>query len=97
MAQHQRIRSHLECGVVVGLRADLAAKQHMGFIEPAQGAQAIQQLVGQAMHHLLQLAMHIGVQAAEVGDPCGRAHATQKAIALHQKHAATRPRRGRSP
>ena len=95
--QHQLVGRQLESGVVVGLRGDLAAEQGVRGVQAAQPVHARQQLVGQAMHHLLNLAEHVGVQATEIGHPGGRAHAAQKAVALHQQGAATgaRGRRGR--
>jgi hypothetical protein len=45
---------------------------------------------------LADLAMHVGVQAAEVGDPSSGAHAAQKSVALDEQRARAMPgRRGR--
>jgi hypothetical protein len=80
--QHQFVRRHLEGRVVVGLRCDLAAEQPMRLVQAVQGAHALQQLVGQTVHHLADFAMHIGMQAAEVGHASRCAHAAEKAVAL---------------
>jgi hypothetical protein len=64
----------------------------MRLVQAVQGAHALQQLVGQAVHHLADLAMHIGVQAAEVGHASRRAHAAEKAVALDQQRALAGPR-----
>ncbi len=44
------------------------------------------------MHHLANLAVHVGVQAAEVGDARRRAHAAEEAVALDQQRALPGPR-----
>jgi hypothetical protein len=67
------------------LRGDPAAEQEVRLVQAVQGAHALQQLVGQAVHHLADLAVHIGVQAAEVGDAGRRAHAAEEAVALDQQ------------
>ena len=85
--QHELVGSDLEGRVVVGLRGDPPAEQPMRLVEPVQRAHAIEQLVGQAVHHLADLAVHVGVQAAEVGHTRGRAHAAQKTVTLHQQRA----------
>ena len=59
----------------------------MRLVQPAQGAHALQQFVGHAVHHLADLAVHVGVQAAEVGDARRRAHAAEEAVALDQQRA----------
>ncbi len=91
-AQHQIVRRHLERGVVVGLRGDLAAEQRVRLLEPAQALHAIEQVVRHAVHHSLDVAVHVGVQAAEVGDAGGGAHAAQEAIRLDQQGLAASAR-----
>jgi len=54
-------------------------------IEPAQPVDAGKEIVGDAVHHLLDVAEHISKQAAEIGDAGGRAHAAQKTVALDQQ------------
>ena len=86
-------------GGVVGLRLDLAEHQ-MRRVQAAEPVDARQQFVGDAVHDLFDLAMHIGVQAAEIGDAGGGAHAAEKAVALDQQHAAAMHAgggRGRDP
>ena len=85
-SDQQRVGRALERGHVVGLRVDLPEDQ-VRLVEPVERAHAIEQLVGDAVHHLADLAVHVGVQAAEVGDAGGRAHAAEKAVALDQQHA----------
>ena len=59
-------------------------------IQAAEPVDARQQVVGDAVDHLLDLAMHIGVQSAEIGDAGGGAHAAEKAVALDQQHSCAR-------
>jgi hypothetical protein len=72
-------------GVVIGLRHALAGKQNVRRVEPAQPVDAAEQIVGNAVHHLPKLAMHVGMQAAEIGHASRRAHAAEKAIALDEQ------------
>ncbi len=66
----------------------------MGRVQAAQRIDARQQFGGHAVHHLADLAVHVGMQAAEVGDAGRRAHAAEKAVALHQQGAAAGLRGG---
>ncbi len=72
---------------VVGLRLDLAERD-MRLVQAAEPVDACEQFVGDAVHHLTVLAMHIGVQPAERGDAGGGAHAAEKAVALDQQRLA---------
>ena len=74
-------------GGVVGLRAGLAEHQ-MRLVQAAESVDAREQIVGDAVHHLLDLAEHIGVQPAEIGHAGGGAHAAEEAVALDQHHLA---------
>lgn len=65
----------------------------MWFVQPAQRAHVTQQLVCQAVHHLLDVAEYVRVQATEIGHPRCRAHAAQKAVGFYQQCAAARARR----
>ncbi len=47
-----------------------------------------EQIVGDAVHHLLDVAEHIRVQAAEIGDAGGGAHAAEEAVALEEQRLA---------
>ena len=93
--EQQRVGSALEGGGVVGLGVDPAEDQ-VRLVQPAEGAHPAQQVVGDAVHHLHDLPVHVGMQAAEVGDAGGRAHAAEKAVALDQQGAGAVSRgRGR--
>ena len=72
---------------VVSLRLGLAEDQ-MRFVETAEPVDARQQIVGDAMHDLTDIAVHIGMQPAEIGDAGGGAHAAEKAVALDQQRFA---------
>ncbi len=85
--QQQFVGRALVGGAVVGL-GQRAAEDRMRLVQPAQRIDALEQFVGHAMHHAPHLAMHVGMQAAEVGDTSGRAHAAQEAVALDQQHIA---------
>ena len=69
-------------GIVISLRHALAAEQHMRRVQAAEPVDAAEKVVGDAMHDLAQLAMHVGVQAAEVRYSRSGAHAAEKAVAL---------------
>jgi len=53
-------------GGVVGLRLRLA-EHEMRRVQPAEPVDARQDFVGDAVHHLADVAMHIGVEPAEIG------------------------------
>ena len=76
--------AHLERRGVVGLRQDLA-EDEMRLVEAVERAHALEQVVGDAVDDLADLAVHIGVQAAEVGDAGGGAHAAEEAVALDEQ------------
>jgi hypothetical protein len=80
-------------GIVVGLRHALAAEQDVRRVEAAKPVDAAEKVVGDAMHDLLELTMHIGMQATEIGDARGRAHAAEKAVALDNESREPRARR----
>src|SRR5947209_7297613 len=61
--------------------------------EAAQAIDALEQLVGDAVHDLADLAVHIGMQSAEIRDACRRAHAPEEAVALHEQRGTAAPRR----
>ncbi len=60
----------------------------MRCVEPAEPVDAREQFVGNAVHHLADVAVHVGVQAAEIGDARRGAHAAEEAVALDQQHRA---------
>ncbi len=79
---------------VVSLRLGLA-EDHMRRVETAERVDPAEQIVGDAVHDLTDIAVHIGVQAAEIGHAGGRAHAAEEPVALDQKRLAPE-RAGRS-
>ena len=81
-------------GGVVGLRQNFA-EHEMRRVEAAEFVDARQQIVGDAMHDLFDLAMHVGMQAAEIGDAGRRAHAAEKAVAFDQQARCGRAGRRR--
>ena len=90
--EQQRVGGALEGGGVVGLGVDPAEDQ-VRLVQAAERAHPRQQVVGDAVHHLDDLAVHVGVQAAEVGHAGGGAHAAEEAVALDQQGAGAVPRR----
>jgi hypothetical protein len=72
---------------VIGLRQNFPENQ-MRRVEPAETIDPAEQVRSDALHHPMHLAMDIGMQPAEIGDACGRAHAAEKAVALDQQRAA---------
>jgi hypothetical protein len=54
-------------------------------VEAAEPRNAPEQVVGDAVHDLPHLAVHVGVQAAEIRHPRGGSHAAEKAVALYQQ------------
>jgi hypothetical protein len=91
--QHLVGRAFIRRGVV-GLRHG-AAEDRVGRVEAVEPGEAREQLVGDAVHDLADLAMHIGVQSAEIGDAGRRPHAAEKAVALDKQRSAPE-RTGRS-
>ena len=71
---------------VVGLRHG-AAEDRVRRVEAAEAGESRQQLVGDAMHDLADLAVHIGMQPAEIGDAGRRPHAAEKAVTLDEERA----------
>ena len=88
-----RVGRALEGGGVVGLGVD-AAEDQVRRVQPAERAHAVEQVVGDAVHDLPDLAVHVGVQAAEVGDAGGGAHAAEEAVALDEQRRGAVPRSG---
>ena len=82
--EKQRIGGAFEGRRVVGLGVDLA-EDEVRLAQAAQGPHALEQVVGDAMHHLPDVAMDVGMQAAEIGDAGGGAHAAEKSVALDQQ------------
>jgi hypothetical protein len=74
---HQLVGGDLVGRGVVGLRHRLA-EQRMRLVQPAEAVDAFQQFGGHAVHHAPDVAVHVGVQAAEIGDAGGGAHAARK-------------------
>jgi hypothetical protein len=72
---------------IVSLRLGLAEDQ-MRFVEPAERVDPRQQIIGDAVHDLANVAMHIAVQAAEIGHARGGAHTAEKAVTFDQKRLA---------
>ena len=91
-AEQHRVGGALERRGVVRLRQDLA-EDEMRLVQAVERAHALEQLVGDAVHDAPDRAVHVGVQAAEVGDAGGRAHAAEEAVALDQQRARAAPRR----
>ena len=92
VGREQRIGRALERRHVVGLRVDLAEDQ-VRRIEAVQRTHAVEQLVGDAVHDLADLAVDVRVQPAEIGHAGGGAHAAEKAVALDQQHPRAVARR----
>ena len=84
----------LEGSGVVGLRVRLA-EDEVRLAEAAERTHALEQVVGDPVHDLADLAVHVGVQAAEVRDAGRGAHAAEKAVALDQQRARAMPCRRR--
>ena len=72
---------------VVSLRLGLAEDQ-MRLVETAERVDAAEQIVGDAVHDLADIAVHIGVQPAEIGHAGGSAHAAEEPVALDQQRLA---------
>ena len=85
LAEQQVVGRALVGGGVVGLRRDLA-EYAVRRVEAAEPVDAREQFVGDAVHDLPDLAVHVGVQSAEIGDAGGGAHAAEKAVAFDQQH-----------
>ncbi len=77
---------------VIGLGLDLA-ENRMRLLEAIQARDPTQQIVGDPVHHLIDPAETIGVQAAEIGHARGGAHASQEAVAFDKQCRGTRPPR----
>ena len=86
VGHEHRIGGALERRHVVRLRVDLA-EDEMRLVEAVERAHAVEQVVGNAVHDLPDVAEDVGVQAAEVGDAGRSAHAAEKAVALDQENA----------
>ena len=85
-------RDLVGCGVI-GLRQNLAEDQ-MRRVQPAEPVNAVKQVRRNPLHHPAHLAMHIGMQPAEIGDARGCPHAAEKAVTLDQERTPTRARGG---
>ena len=83
--QHLVGRAFVGCGVV-GLRHG-AAEDRVRRVEAVEAGKPREQLVGDAVHDLADLAVHIGMEPAEIGDACRRPHAAEKAVALDEQRA----------
>jgi hypothetical protein len=70
-----------------------AAEDEVRIVEPVERAHAVEQVVGHAVHHLADLAVDVGVQAAEVGHARRGAHAAEEAVALDHDRASAVARR----
>ena len=82
-------------GGIVGLRLRLA-EDEMWRIQSTEPVDAGEDFVGDAVHHLADVAMHVGVEPAEIGHPGGGAHPAEKPVTLNQQNLAPEPRgRGR--
>ena len=93
-AEQHRVGRALERRGVVRLRQDLA-EDEVRLVEAVERAHSLEQLVGDAAHDPSVRAVHVGVQAAEVGDAGRRAHAAEEAVALDDERARAAPRRRR--
>ena len=91
VARQQIVGRDLVSRSVIGLRQNLSEDQ-MRRIEPAETVDAREQIGGDALHQPVHLAMNIGVEPAEIGDPRRRPHAAEEAVALDQQRAAARAR-----
>ena len=99
VSEQQIVRRAFVGRRVVGLRRDLA-EHDMRCVEPAEPVDPRQELIGDAVNHLLDFAMDVGVQPAEVGDARGRSHAAEEAVTLDQQRLASvhgSRRRSRDP
>ena len=90
--EQQLIGGAFERRGVVGLGADPAEDQ-VRFVEAAECCHACEQVVGDAVDDTSNRAVHVGVQAAEVGHAGRRAHAAEKAVAFDEQRAGAVPRR----
>ena len=54
-------------------------------VQPAELVDATKQVGRDALHHPVHLAMHIGMQAAEIADARRRPHTAEKAVTLDQQ------------
>ena len=88
---HEVVRGDLVRSRVVCL-CDGLAEQVVRLIQAAEPGDARQQVVCHAVHDLPDLSVHVRMQAAEVGDARGRAHAAEEAVALDQQSGAPRAR-----
>ena len=68
----------------------------MRFVETAEPVDARQQIVGDAVHDLTDIAVHVGMKPAEIGDAGGGAHAAEKAVAFDEKRLPPERASGRS-
>ena len=73
---------------VVRLGLDAPAEQAVRRAERIDRLKARKHIVGNAMHHLAMLAVHLGVQAAEIGEAGRGAGAAEETVALHQDRRA---------
>ena len=77
---------------VVGLRQDRFAKLRCGSFSPSSALDAIEDVVGEPVHDLPVLAVHVGVQPAEGATarrPCPRRRGSRSA--RQERRAAARP------
>ena len=88
-AQHQFVSGDLERRIVVSLGSDTVTEHPVRLVQAAERAHVRQQVIGHAMHDLLDAAEYVGMQAAEIGDACRGTHATEKSIGLDQQGPGT--------
>jgi hypothetical protein len=60
-------------------------------VQSAEPVDAIEEIVGDAVHDLARLAVHEPVEPGEIGDAARRAHAAEEAVALDQQHVGAVP------
>jgi hypothetical protein len=89
----QSVRRAFERGHVVGLGEGLSQDQ-VRLVQAVQGAHSLEQVRGDAMHDLADVAEDVCVQAAKIGHPGCRSHATQEPIALGEQNACAIASRG---
>ena len=89
----QGVGGDLVGGGVIGLGVDFP-EYRVRCLQSAEGVDAAQQVIGETVHDLVDGAEPVGMQAAEIGDAGGGAHAAEEAVALHQQGRGARSRGG---
>ena len=94
VGEQQRIGSELERRHVIRLRAN-AAEHVVGLVQAIERAHPVEQIGGDPVDDLVDLAAHVRVQAAEVGHAGRRPHPSEESVALDQQASRSVARRRR--